>query len=464
MKKVHSVFTGKDERGKAPAFNRTPDIDRNFSKNHIESFPTVSSHYIRKDSKRKYLSANLSVRKMLHLYEDKCKKHGRKPCRLNIYRDIFCNEYNLSFHKPKKDQCLLCNVYNEKKLRGETTEQDEKDYSDHQANKQSSRDEKTKDKARAKTDKTFVAATFDLEAVLPTPCSNVGDVYYKRCLSTYNLSFYSLGDQKGTCYIWDETTGGRGASDIGSCILLNINSIAEKNPNVKEITFYSDTCGGQNRNQFVASAFLFALHQHGGIETINHKFFERGHSEMESDSIHSAVEHAKKNTKVYHPSHWDTIISMARKRNPYIVIPLNYRDFYDLKELRKNLCDNMKITTASNRVNWLKVKWIKVCKDHPHGVFFNYSFESSAFMEINVRKSNFRGRKTKMRNIKLSQLYASKLPISEAKKNDLLSLCQSGVIPDIYHTYYENLPTSKGVKDKLAEPDITEDINENELY
>lgn len=168
---------------------------------------------------------------------------GRKPCRLNVYRDIFCNEYNLSFHKPKKDQCLLCNVYNEKKLRGETTEQDEKEYSDHQASKQSSRNEQTKGKARAKTDKTFVAATFDLEAVLPTPRSNVGDVYYKRCLSTYNLSFYSLRNQKGTRYIWDETNSGRGASDIGSCILLSINSIAEKNPNMKEITFYSDTCG-----------------------------------------------------------------------------------------------------------------------------------------------------------------------------------------------------------------------------
>ena len=124
----------------------------------------------------------------------------------------------------------------------------------------------------------------------------------------------------------------------------------------------------------------------------------------------------------------------------------------------------MTITPASNSVNWLKVKWIKICKDHPHNVFFNYSFESSVLMEMNVRESNFRGQKTKMRNIKRSQLYASKLTISEAKKNDMLSLCQSGVIPNIYHTYYENLPTSKGVKDKLAEPDITEDINENELY
>jgi len=102
--------------------------------------------------------------------------------------------------------------------RGETDENYEDWFECHERNKQRSRDEKSKDKERAKTDKSFVAATFDLEAVLPTPCSMVGDLFYKRCLSTYNLSFYSLGDGKGTCYLWDETNGGRGSSEIGSCM------------------------------------------------------------------------------------------------------------------------------------------------------------------------------------------------------------------------------------------------------
>ena len=45
----------------------------------------------------------------------------------------------------------------------------------------------------------------------------------------------------------------------------------------------------------------------------NHKFFERGHSEMKADSIHSSIERAKRSTKVYHPSQWDTVVSMAEK-------------------------------------------------------------------------------------------------------------------------------------------------------
>ena len=44
-----------------------------------------------------------------------------------------------------------------------------------------------------------------------------------------------------------------------------------------------------------------------------------------------------------------------------------------------------------------------------------------------------------------------------AKKADLLSLCKSGVIPPMYHAYYENLPAGKSVKDILPEPDVTEE-------
>ncbi|XP_052075475.1 uncharacterized protein LOC127712922 [Mytilus californianus] len=456
-KKEHGVFVGRDNRGKNPSINRTPEGDRHFIREHIQSFPTVSSHYTRKDSNRQYLSSNLSVQKMHQLYEKEYQRKGKKPCKINVYRDTFCNEFNLAFHKPKKDQCSTCTIYYEKKQRGEITKEDEEQFQEHQTKKEKSREEKRLDKERAKTDRSFAAVTFDLEAVLPTPCSMVGDLFYKRCLSTYNLSFYSLGDSKGTCYLWDETNGGRGSSDIGSCILMHINSIAEKNTAVEEITYFSDTCGGQNRNQFVASALLYALHFHSNLKAINHKFFERGHSEMEADSIHSSVKRAKKSTKVYHPSQWDTVVSMARKTNPYIVIPVNYRDFYDLKGLKTDFNINLKRTVSGETINWLKVKWIRVTKENPGSVFFNNGFDPENFMEAKFQSSSLRGRKKKTGNIKLSPLYESKLQISAAKKADLLSLCKSGVIPTTYHSYYESLLVGKLVKDTLPEPDITEE-------
>ncbi|KAK3090584.1 hypothetical protein FSP39_012887 [Pinctada imbricata] len=460
-KKKHGAFVGEDFRGKKSSINKTPDLDANYVRQHIESFPTVSSHYTRKDSQRKYLDANLTVRKMYELYKIKCKDSGKRVCSMNVYRYIFCNEYNFSFHKPKKDQCIVCSVYEEKRRQGNVTEKNTELFSDHQDLKEKSRAEKRTDKERAQSDKSFIAATFDLEAVLPTPSCKVGDLYYKLCLSSYNLSFYSLGDKKGTCYIWDETNGGRGSCEVGTCLLLHINSVAEKSPHVNEKTYYSDTCGGQNRNQFVSSAMFYAMHHHDSIEAINHKFFEKGHSEMESDSIHAAVERAKRNTNVYHPSQWDTVVSMARQRNPYIVIPLYHKDFYNLKTLRKSICKNMKTTTDGGRVNWLKVKWIRVAKEAPESMFVNYTFDPENFIEMNV-SARGRGRNVNVGNVQLLTLYNEKLPVSQAKKDDLVSMCKSGIIPLAHHAYYEELSTGKGVKGRLPEPDANEEEQDTE--
>jgi hypothetical protein len=166
-----------------------------------------------------------------------------------------------------------------------------------------------------------VAVTFDLETVLPIPHSKIADVYYKRCLATYNLCIYSPGDAEGKCYIWDETNGGRGSCEVGTCL---INYICAFPTNVSEIVLYSDTCGGQDRNQFVMVGLSYAMKKNKNLRKIGHKFFEKGHSEMECDLMHAAIEHARRNTNVYVPSQCDTIVLKARRKNPYIVIPLKY--------------------------------------------------------------------------------------------------------------------------------------------
>ena len=140
---------------------------------------------------------------------------------------------------------------------------------------------------------------------------------------------------------------------------MYISRLTDHTSAIKEITLYSDSCGGQNRNQFVSSALVYAININHKLEIINQKYFERVHSEMEADSMHSAIEQAKKCTSIFVPSHWATVISMARKRDPYIVIPLKYDQFKDLKKLRKDQCNNMKIDVDGKSVNWLKVKWLQ---------------------------------------------------------------------------------------------------------
>ena len=138
-----------------------------------------------------------------------------------VYRETFCTQYNLSFHKPKNDQCQKCHTCHEKTRTGMATEDDKVENKAHLERKIQSREAKANDKQLAKTDKHVHAVTFDLEAVLTTLCSLVSQVYYKRKLCSYNLSIYSLGDKSASCYLWDETHGKRGPCEIGACLFQN---------------------------------------------------------------------------------------------------------------------------------------------------------------------------------------------------------------------------------------------------
>lgn len=174
------MFVGTDKRGKGSPANKTSGCA--FEKEHIESFPTVDSHYTRKDTTRKYLPPDLSIRRMYSLNADKCKEMVKTGVTEAVYRSIFCREYNLSFVHPKKDQCQVCNNYDNLKSEGTLNMETENNYQEHQNRKQLSRVEKENDKKKAKTDPCYNVTAFDLQAVLTTPCSLIGELYYERKL------------------------------------------------------------------------------------------------------------------------------------------------------------------------------------------------------------------------------------------------------------------------------------------
>ena len=75
---------------------------------HINSFPTLDTHYTctRKGTNRKFLEQHLNIRRMYSMY---IKSHPEdQHVSEKVYRDIFNTKFNLSFHVPKKDQCLIC--------------------------------------------------------------------------------------------------------------------------------------------------------------------------------------------------------------------------------------------------------------------------------------------------------------------------------------------------------------------
>ena len=84
-----------------------------------------------------------------------------------MYRQIFNEEYNLSFHVPKKDTCSFCEKYSHSNDDEKAAIQEV--YEHHMQNKDLSRKLKEQHKERAKTEDDFIAACFDLEQVLQCP-------------------------------------------------------------------------------------------------------------------------------------------------------------------------------------------------------------------------------------------------------------------------------------------------------
>ncbi|XP_070182460.1 uncharacterized protein [Littorina saxatilis] len=457
-KSAGGTFSGTDGRGKSTPANKTPEATRQRVKDHIQSFPTVESHYCRKNTGRLYLDSKLNVNQMYNMYETECEKEGITPVSASLYRDIFNKEFNLSFHKPKKDQCLLCNVYKDAKRENNLTPELEQEYKEHIERKQEARLEKEIDKKAAQERDDTYAATFDMQAVLPIPSDPTSITYYKRKLSMYNLSVFSLGDKAASCYMWTEVEGHRGSNEVGTCLYKHLESLPRS---VNHAIFYSDTCTGQNRNQFIVSALHHAVQNIPNIEIIDQKFLESGHSQMECDSMHAAIERASHGVKVHLPRDWITVAGCARKSgDPYTVISLDHESFHNFKEVCRNTMRNTKTNINGQRVNWLKIKWLRVTKGDGDTIFYKYRM-GEPFQLLKIKGTSRRGR-PQVTSMGLPSLYHSQLPISVSKKKDLVDMCNAGVIGKECKDFYKDLKTSTDTKDCLADTDVLEELDDTD--
>lgn len=176
------------------------------------------------------------------------------------------------------------------------------------------------------------------------------------------------------------------------------------------------------------------------------KFMESGHTYLEADSMHATIERARKHKKVYTTREWGLLIEMARKKpKPYVVKVLEYSDILNLNELGKNVMLNRTLDTLGATVNWLKVKWLRFDKSKPCTIQFKYELQADIqFKEIDVCLIH---EPLSWDLITISPKYNSLIPVSKAKKKDLLSLLKSGVIPNCYADFITNIPSTEEAKD-----------------
>lgn len=459
-------FKGTDKRGRKPPSNKTKEEVAAKVRAHIESFPCVESHYTRKCTQRKYLDSTLSIAKMYSLYKEQCRERGdTEIVSLITYRRIFGNEYNLAFFHPKKDQCITCVKYQQAAPEAKIGLEGE--YKEHLRRKDQAQEAKAADKERAKNDNSFMSVSFDLQSVLQIPSSEVSLMYYKRKLTMYNLTIYeAAAPNRAFCFCWTEVNGKKGSCEIGTCLLKYIKKLPA---NIKYLSLFSDTCGGQNRNLQISALLLYVV-QNSHLEAIEQKFLESGHSFMEVDSMHSAIERQKKFVSVFCVNDWMNIFKLARstrgrnKDKPsYETEELKFNDMLDLKDLSANLIKNKTLDENGAKVNWLKVKCFKYEKAKPNCIQYRYDY-SSDYVGILITAKR-RGRKS-AKNLTfeddLPQLYSEELKISREKKEHLLTMCEKRVIPEVFHPWFNSLPSDLAVRDILPEADILDSDSEEQ--
>ena len=394
------------------------------------------SHYCRKTTQRKYLGSQLNVSMMHRLYKVSREKDGEMPLSIRMYRDIFNEEYNLGFHRPSKDVCDKCSSFccssEEEKVSMKADM--EKHLSDHKGIRQL----KEMHKDRSKGDKHFEAFVFDLEEVLPTPKVNCSLWYYKRKVSTYNLSWYELGSSEVTCNVWNEATAGRGSNEISSCIFTALHDAAKRG--VQDVKLYSDSCGGQNKNRNFVCMLWLALNRFS-LSEVEHIFFIRGHSKNENDSVHSAIERASSKINVYTTGQWAAIMRTARHTNsPYVVRELSVDDFIDFKKVAGTIA-NFDLDIDKNSVRWLDIKRIKIVKTEPQSFFVSYTVNWD-WVEVTLMKRIRKMTNINPHTIELSPVNGGRLlGIDKDKKKDVMDLCKGKHVPAIHHRFFENIPS-----------------------
>lgn len=449
-KRSVSGIVSTDQRGKASTVNKIPAWIEEHARQHIQSIPKVESHYCRKSSSKLYLSSQLNLEKLYTLYLEKCREDNSKittenekldsnnkklllkPVSKSMYKSYFYSYGNLRFHKPKKDQCSTCNNF--KSLTPEEKESKKDEHEKHLKNKEKARELKTKQvKASENTNGKKAVINFDLQAVLECPKGEVSSIFYKRKLAVFDLTIFDLVTKEGTCNLWDETEGNRGANEIGTCVF---NYIAN-HPQTEEFFLMSDSCGGQNLNQYFATALLHAV-RCTNCKVIDHVFYEPGHSQQEGDSMHSTIERAAKNVQINVPSEWHVVCQTARKTpKPYNIVYLDHTSFIDWNELAQTNKEKIRYETVTgDLVSWKKIKWFRFLKEKPDSIFFKYEYNDTSFKEIKILKHVGRPSSIDL----LPKAYSSRLPITVAKHKDLMDLCKARVIPVYHHKYFEDIP------------------------
>uniref|UniRef100_A0A6P7G4L6 Uncharacterized protein LOC114335877 n=1 Tax=Diabrotica virgifera virgifera TaxID=50390 RepID=A0A6P7G4L6_DIAVI len=385
----------------------------------FDNLPKMESHYCRQSTSKLYLEPLWQSKGQLYnVYKNEwCPEKRINSLSLSSFKNAF-SEKRLALYRPKKDLCEICVSF-------KTGNIDQETFSVHQLKKQEARLEKIKDK-----NSESIVLTMDLQAVLLCPKSNVSSLYYRKKLTIHNFTFYNLRTKQGHCFLWDESEGNLTSAEFASVIVNILEKYTEGSclkENVREIIIFSDGCTYQNRNVTLANAILnFCLKQE---VTVIQKYLEKGHTQMEADMMHSAIERQLRGRDINVPGDYMQICKRARKENPFVVTRL-YHDFF--KDFRAvNYVSSIR---PGKKKGDAVVTDIRAIKYSPQGIHYKLRFGEN-WIELPCRIN----KKVIPKNFAdLPRLYTNRISLKQDKFEHLQYL--KNTLDSDYHSFYDNLP------------------------
>lgn len=333
------------------------------------------------------------------------------------------NEKRLRIFRRRKDECETCLSY---RMGNITTEE----YDEHRTMKEEARLEEEKDKA-CHQHRVFC---MDVQSVLLCPLNHSSAMYYKTKLVNHNFTIYDLHSAKVWCYLWNETNATLQSTTFASMLadfLINHSGCKAGDT----VIFYSDGCTYQNRNAQVSNALLHVA-AHLGI-TIVQKFFHKGHSQMEADSVHSTIETKIKNEEICVPADYCRLIREARLRNPYTVFYIDYTFFRLFNTFVTSIRPPKPTDARSEHPKFVNISALKYCLSGDMFYKLKFSEDFKPFLMVGTRsRSSMSLVFTSFSD--LPRVYNAQLKIPKTKYDHLQGVLPS--IPRNYHSFYTDLP------------------------
>ena len=438
QKRMRSSVTGTpiaDKRGNGPSANKITGKKLEIVHEHIKSLPTKSSHYTRcKAPHRKYLEEGPTSIKSLYIYYLEWAENfhpGVETVKQRFYEKVFTECYNISFHMPKKDTCTTCDKMTIEIKAKKSEEIDTK----------SLEETLQKHKALAKrvsgllsemallkrpqsvheSDVVRVVA-MDLQQTQPCPRVSSGMAYYLRKLWVYNFCIYDVTKGKGSMFVWDEVTGGRGSDEIASCLMKWLEIRQSEGQNFDVLRVFCDNCGGQNKNIYVILAALRLIHAKKLLR-IEFVFMVSGHSYMPCDRSFGNIE---KNFQrlpegLQTTENYVTRIRTAVTPN-FETIAMQRENFVDIK------CLMTAVTRRKTNVNFSNATQLIVTYQYKEGFLLKTDYNMTSDDKNAVRCRLMKGQgKYSCKQFDLSKIdlpvkYSSPRALDKKKVDDLRSM------------------------------------------